>query len=192
MLAPGEPLPSNEDGSSPSIPTASSAPSAPAAHGKKLSSGAIAGIAVAGVVAAGLVGAFLFLLGRNSKTLARMRKDRTSNVPSSHMGYESGSTGMQSPYSSKPMSDYNPYAPLSPYGLPVPQSPPPVELSSPEPDHSKHYSVLSEAAVSDDARWQTITPPPQHQATIHSELDASQGAQSPVLRDTRRPREDPY
>lgn len=186
MLNPGEPLPTSEDGSTPSAPTE---PSAPAAQGNKLSPGAIAGIAVAGVVTFLLIAAFLILLGRNSNILSGKDKDRTSTVPS-HPGYESG---MQSPHPSKPMSDYNPYAPLSPYGLPPPQSPPPVELSSPDLEHHKHSSMFSDAATSDDARWQTITPPPhQPQPAIHSELDASPHAHHFMLRDARGAREDHF
>lgn len=162
MVSPGEPLPANEDGSSPSTPTPT------AAHGKKLSSGAIAGIAVAGVVGVGLIGAFLFVLGRNSRILSR-RKDSSTNLPSH-------------PYSSKPMS-YDPYAPLSPYGIPIPQSPP-AELSTPQPDQNKHASFLSGETAYDDARWQTVTPTPTQQAPVRLELDASP-PQGSMLRDTR-------
>lgn len=174
MLSPGEPLPSTEDGSLASTPTPS------AVHGKNLSSGAIVGITVAGVVGAALIGAFIFVLGRNSGILSRRRKDSPANVPS-HPGYESGPPR---PYSLKPMSDYDPYAPLSPYGVPVPQSPP-IELSSPEPDLNKHSSVLSGETAYDDARWQTITPMPQQVAAKRSELDASQQPQGSMFRDTR-------
>lgn len=181
MLSPGEPLPINEDGTSPSIPTP------PATHGKKLSSGAIAGIAVAGIVGAMLIGAFLFALGRNSKILSRRRKDLPANL-SSHPGYESG---LPQPYPSKPMSDYDPYAPLSPYGVPLPQSPP-AELSTPDPDLNKHSSVLSGETAYDDARWQTITPPSRRQAAIHSELDASQHPPSSMSQDGLGIREDRF
>lgn len=185
MLNPGEPLPTSEDGSSPSTPTPSSAVGSRA---KTLSSGAIAGITVAGVVAAGLIGACLFLLGRNSKILSGMRKDPFANVPS-HPMYGSGMLG---PYSPNPMSDYDPYAPLSPYGVPVPQSPPPVELSSPQPDQIKHTSLQSDATAYDDARWQMITPPPIQHGAIHSELDASHHAQSSNVRHTQVTPEDRF
>lgn len=181
MLSPGEPLPSNEDGTSPSIPTPS------ATHRKRLSSGAIAGIAVAGVVGAMLIGAFLFVLGRSSKILPRRRKDPPANLWS-HPGHESGTP---LPYPSKPMSDYDPYAPLSPYGIPLPQSPP-AELSTPNPDLNKHSSALSGETAYDEARWQTITPPPNRQAAIHSELDASQHAQSSKFQDALGIREDRF
>lgn len=173
MRSPGEPLPTREDGTSESLPT----PSSTVTRGKKLSSGAIAGIAVGGVVGLGLIGAFLFALGRNSRNSARRRRDIPSNVPS-HPSYESGMPG---PYSSKPMSGYDPYAPLSPYGMPTPQSPP-AELSSPQPDLNKHSSFLSGETAFDDARWQNITPTPGHQAATRSELDASP-PQTSMLRD---------
>ena len=184
MISPGEPLPSSEDGSSRSSPTPSAAPG----KGKKLSSGAIAGIAVGGVAAAGLIGAVLFVLGRKSKILSRRRKDSPASR-ASELGHESGISQLDA---SKPTSGYGSYAdpskPMSehgaysPYGMAAPHSPP-AELSSPEPDMNKHASVLSGETAYDDARWQTITPPLRQHASMHSELDATQQPQSPMFRD---------
>lgn len=172
MVSPGEPLPRNEDGSSPSLPPPS------AGHGKKLSSGAIAGITVGSVVGAGLIGAMVFVLGRKSGTLSRRRKESMTNLPS---GSRNGS-GPPRPYSLKPMSDYEPYTPWSPYGLPMPQSPP-VELSSPQPDLNKHTSAVSGETAYDDFRWQTITPIPPQPTAMRLELDASPAPQGSMVRD---------
>ena len=170
MISPGEPLPRNEDGSSPSLPTPS------AGHRNKLSSGAIVGITVGSVIGAGLIGTMVFVLGRKSGTLSRKRTASLTNLPS-HSRNESGTPR---PYSVKPISDYEPYTAWSPYGLPMPQSPP-AELSSPQPDLNKHTSVVSGETAYDDFRWQTITPIPPQQTAMRLELDASPAPQGSML-----------
>lgn len=174
MISPGEPLPRNEDGSSPSIPTPS------AGHEKKLSSGAIAGVTVGSVVGAGLVGAVVFVLGRKSRTLSRNRKGSMTNMPS----HSRNGSGTARPYLLKPMNGYEPYTTCSPYGLPMPQSPP-AELSSPQPDTNKHASIVSGETAYDDFRWQTITPIPPQQTATRSELDASSALMGSMSRDTQ-------
>lgn len=189
MVVPGDPLPDNEESpsstssssgsSSATSSTATSSPTSSAApapvttseaNAHHLSTGAIVGIAVGGVIVVVILGVLLFLLGRNTALLQSMKKDsrpRVAEMPSNH-GYDPGYAPPYSPgpvrYSSPPpsMGEFKPYGPGSPHQQPA-QLSAVAELSSPHmSDQQKSFNIYSDGQVNDEARRQTITPPPSN------------------------------
>ena len=159
-----------------SSPTSSVAP-APATtadtSGHHLATGAIAGIAVGGVIAVVVIGVLLFLLGRNTALLRSMkRENRTSHMtgPPPSQGYDPGYAPPYSPpmrYSSPPpsMGEYKPYGPTSPHQQSG-QLTTVAELSSPPLSNQQEaFDIYSDRQANDEARRQTITPPPNRYVT---------------------------
>ena len=182
MLAPGEPLPDNEaspssatssGSSSATVGTASSSstsssiptPVTSAETGSHhLSTGAIVGIVVGAVIAIAALGALLFLLGRNTALLQSMRRDRPTSYAigaSRNQGYDAPPYS-QGRYGSPPppsMSDHKPYEQHQKSTLAELPSPPLSSRQGP-------FNTYSDGQENDDARGQTITPPPSNRYVL--------------------------